>query len=280
MTTIDEEQLLAFVDKMPAFRSSVHRLLQLASDLNADSKEIVQVIEADPLMTVKVLKVINSPYYGLVQKISSVQRAVVHLGINSVKNMALAVAAIGVLPLQNQAGFDNRAFLLHSLTCASVCKLLAERLNQPAVQCCDYFVAGLLHDFGKIVFAEFAPGTYKEVLRIAADQGMALNLVESKVLGIDHSQAGKLLAEHWGLADHLISAINHHHRNGTDTPLNDCLFAANQIVKALQFGFAANPVVEEFPPDIRRRFDLDLAGLVTALGDLTRIKTEALAFID
>jgi HD-like signal output (HDOD) protein len=89
LTTLDEGQLLTFVDKMPAFRSSVQRLLHLASDLNADSREIVHVIESDPLMTVKVLKVINSPFYGLSQKISSVQRAVVHLGIKSIKYMAL-----------------------------------------------------------------------------------------------------------------------------------------------------------------------------------------------
>ena len=77
MTTIDIEQLVAFVDKMPAFRSSVQRLLHLAADINADNREIVHVIESDPLMTVKVLKVVNSPFYGLAQKISSVQRAVV-----------------------------------------------------------------------------------------------------------------------------------------------------------------------------------------------------------
>jgi len=114
---------------MPAFRSSVQHLLQLAADINADSRKIVQVVETDPLMTVKILKVINSPFYGLAQKISSVQRAVVHLGINTIKNMALSVAAIGMLPAQNQAGFDTHAFLLHSLTTAALCKMLADRLK-------------------------------------------------------------------------------------------------------------------------------------------------------
>ena len=280
MTTIADDQLLAFVDRMPAFRGSVLRLLQLASDLNANSRDIVQVIESDPLMTVKVLKVINSPFYGLAEKISSVQRAVVHLGINTIKNMALAVAAIGVLPAQNLAGFDNREFLLHSLTSAALCKLLAERLGIPATQGSDYYVAGLLHDFGKIVFATFIPERYKSVLQTANQQGLALNRAEEDFLGLDHSAAGKLLAAHWGLADDLIQAIDHHHREHSHSPLADCLFAANQISKKLQFGFAGNNRIEDFPESVAQRFGMDMDQLIADLGDLLPLKAQALAFID
>lgn len=280
VAALNEDQLLAFVDKMPAFRSSVQRLLQLASDLNADSREIVHVIESDPLMTVKVLRVINSPFYGLAQKISSVQRAVVHLGINSIKNMALSVAAIGALPAQNQAGFDNKAFLLHSLSSAGVCKLLGERIGISLVQSSDYFVAGLLHDFGKIVFAEFIPVPYQQVLQVAREQQLALHDVEADMLSIDHSQAGKLLARHWGLADELIAAIDHHHSDHLHTQLDDCLFAANQISKKLGFGFAGNPVIEALPPCVEQTFGMQLDELIVALGDLSPLKTEALAFID
>jgi len=280
VTAIDIDQLVTFVDKMPAFRSSVQRLLQLAADINADNREIVHVIESDPLMTVKVLKVINSPFYGLASKISSVQRAVVHLGINSIKNMALSVAAIGMLPAQNKAGFNNREFLLHSLTCASLCKLLGERLKVDPAQSSDFFVAGLLHDFGKIVFAEFVPATYKQVLQTAKEKEMALHQVECDLLGIDHSQTGMWLAEHWGLSECLIVAINHHHNEYSHSTLSDCLFAANQISKQLKFGFAGNPVVRQFPPELKQRFGMDLEALVTELGDLSHVKTEALAFID
>lgn len=280
MTVLVENELVAFVDKMPAFRSSVQRLLQLAADLNADSREIVQVIETDPLMTVKILKVINSPFYGLAQKISSVQRAVVHLGINSIKNMALSVAAIGVLPAQNQAGFDKRAFLLHSLTCAALCKLLADRLKVPLMRASDYFVAGLLHDFGKIVFAEFAPGSYKRVLQIAREQNLPLHQVEIDILGIDHSQAGKLLAQHWSLDQALTEAIDHHHNEHPHTQLQHCLLVANQISKKLEFGFAGNPIIEALPASTLQVFGHDLDGLIAELGDLSGVKAEALAFID
>jgi len=280
LTVLDENELVAFVDRMPAFRSSVQRLLQLAADLNADSREIVQVIETDPLMTVKILKVINSPFYGLAQKISSVQRAVVHLGINTIKNMALSVAAIGVLPQQNKAGFDNQAFLLHSVTSAALCKMLADRIKVPLMQSSDYFVAGLLHDFGKIVFAEFNPSVYARVLQTAMEQNLPLNQLEVDMLGMDHSQAGKLLAQHWGLAGSLIEAIDHHHNEHVQTQLGDCLLAANQLSKKLGYGSAGNPIIESLPERTEQLFGCDLDGLIDALGDLSSVKADALAFID
>lgn len=279
MTAIQFEELIAFVEKMPAFPNSVHRIWKLAADMNASSKDIVQVIETDPVMTVKILKVINSPFYGLPQKISSVQRAVVHIGINTITNMALSVAAMGVLKPSNNAGFDTSEFLLHSLSTASICRLLAERLHISPMQCSDYFVAGLLHDFGKMIFAEFVGETYKTVLETSRQQHLALQDAEMAVLGIDHSMVGRLLAEHWAFHPTLVDAINHHHSRNVRTPLGDCLFAANQISKQLQFGFAGNPLVEPLPEAVAARFGMDLPALIESLGDLTHIKAEALSFI-
>ena len=279
MSVIQLNDLIAFVDKMPAFPNSVQRVLELSADINASSKDIVQVIETDPIMTVKILRVINSPFYGLAQKISSIQRAVVHIGINTIKNMALGVAAIGALQPRNDAGFDTGEFLLHSLCTASICKLLAERLQIPVMQCSDYFVAGLLHDFGKVIFAEFAADTYKTVLETSRQQNLALHEVEMTMLGMDHSMAGRLLAEHWAFHQELVDAINHHHSLGVHVPLTDCLFAANQISKQLQFGFAGNPRVEALPEAVVARFGMNLPELIESLGDLSGIKAEALFFI-
>ena len=279
MSVIQQEALIAHVEKMPAFPNSVQRVLQLSTDINASVKEIVHVIEADPVMTIKILKVINSPFYGLPRKISSIQRAVVHMGINTIKSMALSVAAMGATHGRNDTGLETGEFLLHSLCTASICKLLAERLQIPAMQLSDYFVAGLLHDFGKMVFAEFVPGTYKTVLETSLKQDRALHEVELAMLGMDHSMAGQLLAEHWAFDQELVAAINHHHCIDEHTPLTDCLFAANQISKQLQFGFAGNPRVDELPVAVAARFGMNLSELIESLGDLTSIKIEALSFI-
>jgi putative nucleotidyltransferase with HDIG domain len=275
------DELIVFVEKMPAFPKSVHRIVQLTSDFNASAKEIVQVIESDPVMTIKILKVINSAFYGLPKKITSIQRAVIHIGLNSIKNMALSVAAMGTLNSKNKADFDIQDFLLHSLTTASICRILAERLNIPQSECSDFFVAGLLHDFGKIVFAEFDPENFKKALEKSKQQNISLNKTEVEFIGMSHAQAGKLLAIEWKLDDVLISAIDHHHDNSSkDNILKDCVIAANQISKKMQFGYAGNPIIEEFPGNMSNRFGLSLEELINTLGDLSAVKTEALSLIN
>ncbi len=279
MAHIDNKELITFVDNMPAFPKSVQKVVQLTSDVNTSAKEIVRVIESDPVMTVKILKVINSAYYGLPKKITSIQRAVVHIGLNTIKNLALSVAAIGVLNPKNKAGFDTQSFLLHSLTTASISRMLAEKLGVKASECSDFFVVGLVHDFGKIVFAEFAPEEFKLALAKSAELGIPLDEAEIEFLGINHAQAGKMLAEKWELDPLLIDAIDHHHNINDNTLLKDCVFIANQITKTLQFGCAGNSVIEITPEQLIPRFQLKLDDLIAELGDLTQVKTEALSFI-
>jgi putative nucleotidyltransferase with HDIG domain len=274
------EELIVFVEKMPAFPKSVQRIVQLASAIDTSAKEIVQVIESDPVMTIKILKVINSAFYGMPQKITSIQRAVVSLGFNTIKNLALSVAAMGALNPKNKADFNINSFLLHSLTTAAICRMLAEKLEIPQVESNDFFVAGLLHDFGKIVFAEFYPDNFKQALEKSKQQHIALNITELEFIGMSHAQAGKLLAKRWELDEALISAIDHHHDSNNDNIMKDCVFAANQISKKMQFGYAGDPIIDEFPDSIFNRFGLSLDELINALGDLSVVKTEALSFIN
>lgn len=281
MPNSNNEKLITLVEKMPAFPRSVQQVMQLASDINSSTKDIVRVIECDPVMTVKILKAINSPFYGLPDKITSVQRAVVHIGINTIKNIALGVAAMGMLSTNNKANFNTTDFLLHSVTTAALSKMLAERIGLSSTICGDCFVAGLLHDFGKVVFAEFMPVEFKLALEKSKEQQLPLHQTELEFIGINHSQAGKILAEKWDLSAPLIDAIAHHHElDHSPNVLRDCVFAANQISKQMQFGDGGNPLIEEFPESIVTRFGLTFSAMCDSLGNLDSIKTEAQSFIN
>ena len=279
MPIFEQDRLIAYVEKMPAFPKSVQKVVQLTSDINSPAKEIVRVIECDPVMTVKILKVINSSFYGLPHKVTSVQRAVVHIGLNTIKNLALSVAAIGMLSPNNKAGFNTSEFLLHSLTSAAICKLLAEKQGLAQTACSDCFVAGLLHDFGKIVFAESAPVEFKQALDKSQNEQIALHVCEQEFIGINHAQASKLLAEKWQLSDELITAIADHHATHPGSIMRDCIFAANQISKTMHYGNAGNPVIETLPESISTRFNSNLEDLIASLGDLTAVASEAASFI-
>lgn len=280
MLSSKNEKLILMVERMPAFPKSVQQVVQLTSDLNASAKDIVRVIECDPVMTVSILKAINSSFYGLSKSITSIQRAVIHIGLNTIKNIALGVAAMGMLKPNNKANFNTSSFLLHALTTAIISKMLAERISLSSTECSDCFVAGLLHDFGKIVFAEFIPEDFKLALEKSREQHISLHQTELEFIGFNHSQAGRTLAEKWQLPETVIDAIDHHHDiTDTHNVLKDCVFAANQVSKIQRFGDGGNPLIEAFPESVIKLFDLDLAALVDQLGDLEAIKTEALSFI-
>ena len=128
------------------------------------------VIEKDPVMTMKLLRILNSAYYSFPKQITSVNQSVVYLGLNTVKNMAMAFAAMGVLPQQNAAGFDVQRYLMHSLTTASLARLLCQKFGKGDTDPADCYIAGLLHDFGKVVYAQFMPGEFKEALVLSGEQ--------------------------------------------------------------------------------------------------------------
>lgn len=271
-------ELVALVEKMPAFPKSVQRVVQLTSNIDVSAKEIVQVIECDPVLTAKILKVINSAFYGRSQKISSVQRAVVHIGLNTVKNLAMSVAAMGMLKASSMPGFSANAFLLHALTTAAICRRLAERIGLSQQECGDSFGAGLLHDFGKVVFAEFMPERFQMALLKSREDNVSLHLAELEFIGMNHAEVGALLAENWGVSDLLIEAIRHHHGQPVSA-FGECLLAANQISKQLHFGNSGNPVVEPFSEAIENRFGMPLEALIESLGDLGAVVRDAEVFI-
>lgn len=271
------KKLAAAVDGMPAFPKSVQRVLELTRDVNSTPKDLVEVIDKDPVLTVKVLKVVNSPYYSLPKQITSVGHSVVFLGFNTIKNLALSIAAIGMLPKTNDAGFDGQQYLLHSLATAAIAKQLAMKLDDADPM--DCFIAGLLHDFGKVVLAQFMPKEFRMALDMSQQQGTSLHLALREIMEVDHAVVGAMLVEKWRFAPKLVETIRHQYGPElADSDMIASVFGANQISKHLKFGFAGNHLVEAFPPTVVKRLGGTLEQVVERLGDLTPLFEEAQVF--
>ena len=271
------QKLAAAVDGMPAFPQSVQKILELTRDVNCSPKDLVQVIDKDPVVTVKVLRVVNSAYYSLPKQITSINHAVVYLGFNTIKNLALSIAAIGMLPAHNAAGFDGQQYLLHSLATAGIAKQLAARVE--GADPMDCFIAGLLHDFGKVVFAQFMPKEFQQALEVSQHNATSLHLALQEIIGADHAVVGAMLVEKWRFPPDLVETIRYQYGPETrDTPMIACVFAANQISKKLKFGFGGNPVVEALPPLIAQRLGGTLDEVIESMGDLTGVFEEARIF--
>lgn len=278
---INQAEILRLVERMPAFPQGVTRVLELASKADCSPKDLVRVVEQDPVMTMKILKLVNSSYFGLARPVNSISHGVIFIGVNTIKNLALTIAAMGMLPSRNEAGLDMNRFLLHSLGVAGVAKRLAHFFGVADKDSSDYFISGLLHDFGKVVLAQFKAQEFAEALRQAEAGTKPLYLCEQEVFGMDHAEIGGVLAESWKLPAPLAQCIRYHHQDVQlpDNRLRDLVFAANQLVHEVSFGASGNLCAEPLPPGIQARLGQDIQGLKQQLGDIQAEMDKARAYI-
>lgn len=275
-----ERRLTTAVDRMPAFPRSVQKVLELTRNINCLPKELVGVIEKDPVMTMKILKVINSAYYSLPNKITSVNQSVVYLGINTIKNLALAFAAVGILPRSNAAGFDIQRYLVHSLATAAVARQLATSHGGGAADPGDCYIAGLLHDFGKVVFAQFMAAEFREAMMVTLEKNVPLYEAEREVIGVDHGFVGAMLAKRWQFPAHLEACIRDHHSVGEGDAMLDCLKVADQICRGCELDLeSAKARWAEQVPAAPARFGDSLEKVAATLGDFDKIVADAAMFV-
>jgi putative nucleotidyltransferase with HDIG domain len=273
------KKLSAAVEKMPAFPKSVQRILELTRDVNCSPKELVMVIEKDPVMTMKLLRILNSAYYSFPKQITSVNQSVVYLGLNTVKNMALSFAAMGSLPKHNAAGFDIQSYLMHSLTTASLARTLCQKYSHDDTDPADCYIAGLLHDFGKVVFAQFLPEEFKQALDYCKENAISLHVAEQEIIGSDHTVVGGMLVEKWQFPKQLTDNIrNHHSPDSTESAVHSCLFVADQISKFRALGNSGNSVVDKLTPAMVEFFGGQMEDIILSLGDLSKLENEAQVF--
>jgi putative nucleotidyltransferase with HDIG domain len=279
LSTELERKLTTAVERMPAFPKSVQTILEMTRNINCLPKDLVGIIEKDPVMTMKILRVINSAYYALPNKITSVGQSVVYLGINTIKNLALSFAAVGILPRFNTSAFDIQRYLLHSLTVAAVARMLCEKYAKAEADPGDCYIAGLLHDFGKVVFAQFMSEEFSAALTRTGETGVPLFVAESETIGADHAFVGALLAQKWQFAEPLVECIRDHHTAGIEpNAMLDCLRMADAICRKHAFGDSGNPWRDEDQALLPQRFGTDIEDVISGLGDLQKIVDDAQAF--
>jgi putative nucleotidyltransferase with HDIG domain len=196
---------------MPSLSTTVGKVMEICSRTDASPNELNKVISLDPVLTGQVLKLINSAYYSLVNKVTSLTRAITMLGMNTVKNMALSTAIIrSVSGAKKSKALPTTKFWAHSIGSGVSAKLLGAAKEMPVMEREELFLAGLLHDLGKVPFGD----EYIEVLNIARFEQQPLIEVERSVMGIDHQEVGLMIADKWKLNEVITRCIGNHHDLG------------------------------------------------------------------
>ena len=193
---------------MPSIAMQVY---SVASNPKSDLDDIVEKILLEPSLTIKILKIVNSPFYGLINKISSIKDAVVLLGTDEVINMAFGLSLSESFLNADLKGLMNpNALWRHSMGTALIAKYLCRDL--PQFKDMGIFTAGLLHDLGKVYLIENFSELYTTILARSEESVVSISAVEQEILGMDHGKIGKSIGENWNLPDSLIHAVAFHHQ--------------------------------------------------------------------
>jgi HD-like signal output (HDOD) protein len=207
--------------------------------------DLNRVISLDPVLMAKVLRLVNSAHYGTTRQVTSLVRAIIMLGLNTVKNLALSTAVMGNLAtIKNLKGLDLERFWQHSLGVGVVSKLLAKKRGVNQRQWEEYFTAGLLHDIGKIPLNAVFTDEYVRALDLADEGLLPLYQTEELSLEMNHCGSGNLIAEAWKLEGPVLDVITHHHSYTTYTgsyrDVLFCVVAANWFSNVSQPGFSGD----------------------------------------
>ncbi|HEY1264313.1 MAG TPA: HDOD domain-containing protein [Terriglobales bacterium] len=213
MNTQIKEALLRKVeglDKMPTLPVTLMPLLRyLEQPLDKlDIQQVVDLISQDKSLSAQCLQMANSPLFGRWQNAENVRSAVVALGLQRMRDIALSCSVLTLLP-PDPEHMDPVVFWEHSLGCALVCRQFARKIKYPNTE--KAYLGGLLHDIGIVAHLWLAPKEFEEVLNTAKGMHIPLHEAECNVLGITHCETGKLLAERWHLSADLVSVVQCHH---------------------------------------------------------------------
>lgn len=244
------EQIQKYIQRMPGLSTTVSKVMEICNNPTTSPNDLNKVIALDPVLTGQVLKLINSAYYSLPNKISSLTRAIIMLGINTVKNLVLGTSIVGsVGRTKSSKMFSMDKFWEHSLAVGVSAKALAIRGNLPLNEREEYFVAGLLHDLGKIPMYNRYPEDYAVVLNLAAEKEILLSDAERDVFGFDHGIVGKLIAEKWQLTPSLKCTMFYHHIPSNSRPenqqLSNYVALGNIFVNIIKLGGSGEKVVDK-----------------------------------
>lgn len=234
------QQAIKKVTALATLPEVTSKIIQTVEDPKSSANQLHKIISHDPALVTRILKVVNSAFYGLPGQIASVERAIVLLGLNAVKNIAVA-ASLGQLfrGVQLCEGYTASDLWTHCIGVAVVSRELAKQMKLPIAD--EAFLAGMIHDIGILVALQNNPEQFREICEAARASGRDLSEVEREVTGVDHQMLGMALAEQWRFPRSCQLVAGFHHKPETLADNNRLLvsivYVADTLLCQAQQGF-------------------------------------------
>lgn len=264
----DIDKLIDSIREFPTLPTIYSALLDVLSNPFSTVKDVTDIIMRDQSVTSKIIKIANSPVFGISTKVDTISQAIFFLGFNEIKNIVLTVSVMKIFSnTKNFTYFNFIDLWKHSIAVGVITRILGSKLGIKNVE--NYFISGLLHDLGKLVFYKIFGEEYAKILRYAYDNFEEIRDLEKKTFGITHEIAGEILAEKWRFSPAMRDVIKYHfffRRNNQDDTLIACVHLANMMAIAMNLGNSGSNIVYQPNYDIWNIINLP-EGTLTAMYD-------------
>ncbi len=245
--SIDPQELVRQTDHLPSLPSIFGRLVDLMSDPSSSSGMFAQVIQRDTAVSARLLKLVNSPYYGFPSRIETISRAITLVGTKELCALTLAMSVLTLFRDIPEGLVNMRSFWKHSIACGLVARMLAEKKGDADSE--PFFVGGLLHDVGRLILYMQFPEESGSAITSAQSKHILLFGAERRLFGFDHAELGGMLLKQWGLPERMADMVGHHHapEKASDPLSAGILHLADIAVNAVAIGTSG----EHYVPPLR-----------------------------
>lgn len=226
------ERILKKIEDIPTLPIISRQILNLLNDENIPLQKIANVIEKDMSLATKLLKVANSPFYGTISKVSSIDHALAILGMNETKAILIAFSVHKFFSDATRCGIDRKKFWRHSIITSQVAKLLSLKYKVDASD--TLFLAGLIHDIGKVIFDQYFHEEFLHIVDYVATKKERFRVAEKEVVGVTHGHIAAKVLQQWQFPEKIIYHVYYHHIPWHDkkhTTGSIILYLANYLTK-------------------------------------------------
>ncbi|HWR89844.1 MAG TPA: HDOD domain-containing protein [Dissulfurispiraceae bacterium] len=262
------------IDTLPTIPNILKKLFEVIENPKTSLNEIGNFILKDPVLTSRVLKMVNSPIYGFPGRISSISQALILLGLNVVKGMLLGVSVFDVMQ-KSMLGLWE-----HSVGCAVTSRILSKVKGLDDIE--DISVAALLHDIGKVILSLKFPNEYQKIVRETESKEEFIIEAERRFFGITHADVGGWVAQRWNFPKNLVEAIEYHHKPNLsrNVPVHTAIVHLSDIfIKARGFGYAGDNFVPAVNSEAWKIVGLTEKDIKATLEEMEEILGEAQDFL-
>lgn len=271
------------ISTIPTLPTVLERITSLMQNPKTSAEEVGKAITRDQSLASKVLKLVNSAFYGFPGKISTITHAVVILGFATIKNIVLTASIFETFRKDSKKamGFDMEKFWIHSVACGAAAQTLGKHTGSKDKEEC--FIAGLIHDIGKIILCKYLPKEFNQIIQNVHKKNILIYDSENELFGTSHQEVGGVIAKNWNLPVNLQYAVLNHHepmRTKDHATITSIVHCADILVRALDFGNGGDNKIPLLEEQVWQTLKLNEKSLIPILEEISEEVEKATIFME